>query len=223
VKRDKESPRQQPTAPVDWNQVRKGLELVATGTHLESACTAAEKRRILRARARELAFGAREKPATKEFIEVVAFLLAHEKYGIETCYVREVYPLKELTPLPCTPPFVLGIISVRGKVLSVIDLKKFFDLPEKGLTDLNKVIVVRTEEMELGILADEILGVQQIALEEDQPPPPTLTGIRAEYLRGVTQDRLVVLEAAKILSDQNIVVQEEVGTQSRQIVRRDKR
>lgn len=48
-------------------------------------------------------------------------------------YVREIYPLKEFTPIPCTPPFVLGIINVRGQILSVIDIKKFFDLPEKGL------------------------------------------------------------------------------------------
>src|SRR5439155_25417175 len=124
--------------------------------------------------------------------------------------VREVYPLKELTPLPCTPPFVLGIINVRGKILSVIDIKKFFDLPEKGLTDLNKVIIVHADEMELGILADALLGVRAIPLEELQPSLPTLTGIRAEYLKGVTKDRLVILDTEKILSDKGIIVHEEV-------------
>jgi len=107
---------------------------------------------------------------------------------------------------------VLGVINVRGQILSVIDIKKFFDLPEKGLTDLNKVIIVNSDSMQLGVLADVILGVREIAEEDIQPSLPTLTGIRAEYLIGVAKERLVVLDARKLLSDGNIVVQEEVAT-----------
>ena len=120
--------------------------------------------------------------------------------------------MKELTPLPGTPPFVLGLINVRGQILSVIDIKKFFQLPEKGLTDLNKVIIVHTDKMELGILADAILGVRSIPLQEIQTSLPTLTGIRADFLRGVTKEPLVVLDGEKILSDRKIIVHEEVET-----------
>ena len=138
------------------------------------------------------------------------FLLAYEKYGIESSYVREVYPMKELTPLPCTPPFILGIINVRGQIISVIDIKKFFDLPDKGLTDLNKVIIVTDGKMEFGILADVIPGVRSVALSELQPSLPTLTGVRAEYLKGVTEERFIILDVEKILSDEKIIVHEEV-------------
>lgn len=165
---------------------------------------------ILRARARELAREPEREAATEEFLRVVEFLLAHERYAVESVYIREVYPLKELTPLPCTPPFILGIINVRGQILTVIDIKKFFDLPEKGLTDLNKVIILSADGMELGILADAIVGVRVLPLQEIQPPPPTLTGIRAEYLRGVTGERTVVLDVTRILDDEKIVVREEV-------------
>ena len=138
--------------------------------------------------------------------------MAYERYGIESTYVSEVYPLKDLTPLPCTPAFVLGIINVRGQIISVLDLKKFFDLPEKGLTDLNKVIILRNEEMEFGILADVILGVVNVPLSYLQPTLPTLTGIREEYLKGITGERLVILDAGKLLSSRKIVVHEEVET-----------
>lgn len=168
-----------------------------------------EKRKILKARARELARGEQVK-TTGESVEVVEFLLAHESYGIESCYVREICPLRELTPVPCTPPFVLGIINVRGQIVSVIDMKKFFDLPERGLTDLNKVIIVHDEKMEFGILADSILGVRKIPREEIQPPLPTLKGIQAEYLMGVTKEPLVILDVTKILSSKNLVVHEEI-------------
>ena len=168
-----------------------------------------EKRKILKVRARELARGEQDK-TIGESVEVVEFLLAHESYGIESCYVREISPLKELTPVPCTPPFVLGIVNIRGQIVSVIDMKKFFDLPERSLTDLNKVIIVHDEKMEFGILADSILGVRKIPREEIQPPLPTLTGMGAEYLTGVTKEPLVVLDMARILASKNLVVHEEV-------------
>jgi purine-binding chemotaxis protein CheW len=167
------------------------------------------KNNILKARAIALAWQPEDGKAYDEYIEVVEFLLAHEKFGIESKCVREVYPLKELTPVPCTPPFVLGIINVRGKILSVIDIKKFFELHEKGMTDLNRVIIVHNDQMEFGILADSILGVRSIPLLDIQPTLPALTGIRAEYLKGVTEDRLVVLDVEKILSDKKIIVHEE--------------
>jgi purine-binding chemotaxis protein CheW len=165
---------------------------------------------ILRERARILAQPT-EQDETEETIEVVTMLLAYENYAIETAYVREVYPLKELTPLPCTPPFVAGIVNVRGQVMSVIDLKKLFELPTQGITDLNKVVILSDGDMEFGILADAILGVQDISLEGFQTKLPTLTGIREDYLKGITAERLVVLDAAKMLHHDGIVVHEEVA------------
>jgi purine-binding chemotaxis protein CheW len=179
---------------------------------LEKARTRSEeeKKRILRDRARALAREPQDAETAKECLEILEFLLAYETYGIETSYVREVYLLKELTPLPCVSPFVLGIINVRGQIVSVIDIKKFFDLPEKGLTDLNKVIIIHNEAMEFGILADVILGMRRIALRDIQPSLPTLTGVREQYLKGVTPETVVILDAEKLLTDKNIVVHEEV-------------
>ncbi len=177
-----------------------------------------EKQRILRERARELAHEHKKKDTSHGYLRVLEFLLAYEKYAIETAHVREVYPLKDLTPLPCTPPYVLGIINVRGQILSVIELKKFFELPEKGISNLNKVIIISTnktvfrgvEGMEFGIVADAVFGVRSIPLNEVQPSLPTLTGIREDYLKGITIDRTVILDAMKILSDKRIVVNEQV-------------
>lgn len=152
-----------------------------------------------------------EKEAESEFIEVVTFLLAYETYGIETSYVREVYPLKNLTPLPGTPAFVAGIVNVRGQVLSVVDIKKFFELPERGLTDLNKVIILSDGLMEFGILADSIVDVRRLPLAGMQATLPTLTGIRENYLKGIAADRMVILDAAKLLADSAIVVHEDVA------------
>src|SRR5262245_24667167 len=145
-------------------------------------------------------------------LELLEFRLATERYAIESRFVQEVHPLRHLTPLPGTPAFVPGIVNVRGQILPVYDLKKLFDLPEQGLTDLHRVLHVRGHDMELGLLADMIVSVRRIEEVRLQPSLPTLTGIRAEYLKGITNDRVVVLDLDRILSDPKIVVHEEVET-----------
>ena len=165
---------------------------------------------ILRARARTLARPPDDAPAAATLLDVLEFRLAQERYALETRYVREVCPLKDLTPIPCTPPFVLGIVNVRGRILPVLDLKKLFDLPEQGLTDLHRIILVEAHEVEFGLLADATVGVRSIPADTLQPSLPTLTGIRSEYLKGVTAERLVVLDVGRILADPKIIVHEEV-------------
>ncbi|MBI5278111.1 MAG: purine-binding chemotaxis protein CheW [Burkholderiales bacterium] len=166
--------------------------------------------RILRARARALARPAQHTDAGTSTLELLEFRLARESYAVETRHVREVYPLRSLTPLPCTPPFMPGIVNVRGRIAAVIDIKKFFDLPDQGLTDLHRVILVRCGDLELGLLADTIEGVRVVAQDSLASSLSTFSGVRADYLKGVTAQRLVVLDLDRIMADPKIVVDEEV-------------
>lgn len=194
---------------VDWGKLRERLQAsrAAVGREL----TPDEQKGVLRKRAQALAQRPPQDEGSGATIECLEFLLTYETYAIEISWVAETRPLKDLTPLPCTPPFVAGIINVRGRIMSVVDIRQFFDLPPKGLTDLNKVIILHDGEMEFGILADEILGTRAIPLAEVQPPLPTLTGIREEYLRGVTRERTAILDGARLLSDRNLIVHEEIS------------
>ena len=144
-------------------------------------------------------------------LELLVFRVASEHYAVESRHVAGVHPLRELTPLPCTPAFVRGIVNVRGRILPVLQINRFFELPEQGLTDLHRVIHVHGADLELGLLADAIVGVRNIAAETLQRSLPTLTGIHAEYLKGVSDERLVVLDLDRILSDPRIIVHEEVA------------
>jgi len=195
---------------LNWREVQRRLEAARAAMERGWAPDAEEAKRILKARARALAREPAKDEADDDYIEVVEFMLAYEQYAVETRHVREIHPLEHLTPLPCTPAFVLGIVNVRGEILSVIDLRKFFDLPEKGLTDLNKVIVLESGPMVFGILADAVIGAKRIRLAGIQPSLPTLTGVREAYLKGVTAERTVILDAEKLLADETIVVQEQV-------------
>lgn len=195
----------------DWREIERRMEAMRVAIEHAGVPTPEEAKRILKTRTQALAREPKPAEAADAHIEVVEFVLAHERYAIESRYVREVAPLENLTPLPCTPAFVLGIVNVRGEIISVIDLKKFFDLPEQGLTDLHKIIVLQSGNMLFGILADVIAGVRRIPLTGIQPSLPTLTGVREEYLKGVTAERIVVLDAEKLLMDESIVVQEKVS------------
>ena len=197
------------TTAVSWEDIHSRLKNVKDTIGNGFQLTQEEQNRILKSRAKALAQEPKGKDHTTEHIDVLEFLVANEKYGIDLVHINEVFPLKQFTPLPCVPQFILGIINVRGQIYSVIDMKKFFGLPEKGFTDLNKAIIVRTDDMALGILADSIIGVRSIPVDSIQESLPTLTGIRKDYLKGLTTDNLAILDVAKILGDKNIVVYEE--------------
>ena len=199
-----------PQEPTDWAEIRRRIESVRGAIEQGFALSPEEERRILKTRAQELAREPERSMTAEDTLEVVEFDLANERYAFPLTQVRGVSLLHELTPVPCTPAFVLGIINLRGEIRTVIDLKKFFDLPDSGITELNKIILIERDEMQLGILADAIRGVRRIPLSDLQPSLPTLTDIRADYLRGVTSDRLVVLDAGRILSVKRIIVDEEV-------------
>jgi len=169
-----------------------------------------EKRTILKQRADLLKISANKEEVSEERLEVLEFMLASEKYIIDSSFVIEVIPLKELTPLPCTPEFILGIINVSGRILAVINIKKFLNLPEKGITNLNRVILLKYQDIELGILADEIIGCTHIYSDKLQATITTLKGIQNDYLAGITDDRSVLLNIKKILTSEMIIINNEV-------------
>ena len=137
---------------------------------------------------------------------MLAFTLAGETYAVETRYVREVCQLKDLTALPCTPPFVAGVMNLRGRIVAILDLRRFFDLPSRGLTELNRVIVLHDGASELGLLADSIDDVTRLTVAELQTGLPTLTGLREKFLLGLTGRALAVLDGERLLADASLRV-----------------
>ena len=190
-------------AAIDWAQLRMRLAH-AEAALAEPALDDATRLRILQARARS---AAREPQVTDgESLEVIEFLMGYERHAIGVARVQEVLALRELTPLPGAPRFVAGIVNVRGRIVSVVDLKAFFELPDKGLPDLNRVLVIDDGRIEFGLLVDSVVGMRRVPLADLQPPLPTMTGVRAHYLRGITPDRLAVLDAGRIAGDPDIIV-----------------
>jgi len=190
----------------DWGELKQKLNSMEQLLKPENTLSPEVKRSIFKERADAIRTEKVKINEAKDYLKIVEFSLASETYGIESEYVREIYPLKYFRTIPGVPSFVLGIINVRGQIVSVIDFKKFFGLPEKGIGELNKVIIIHNEQMEFGILADLIHGANSVPIDKIQTSPFSISQINAGYLKGVTDNNIIILDAEKILGDANIIV-----------------
>ena len=190
--------------PADWSEIRRRIDAVRSQVADGGSLSAEDEQHLLHSRAQALAQVPAREPAV-ETLEVVEFDLALEHYAFPLANVRAVGLLHDLTPVPGTPPFVLGIINLRGEIRTVIDLQRFFDRPAAGLTQLNQLLIIEHGDLEVAILTDAIRGVRRLPLAELRPAP---TDPRARYLRGVTGERVVVLDGAKLLADPRLLVED---------------
>jgi len=182
-------------------------EMPANGSRLDDQA----RRRLLKERARALGWAPPEEREPRTDLEVIVFIVGGERYAAEVRCVREVCPVRDLVPLPCTPPFVAGIVNVRGEVVTMIDLNVFFELPEKGPAEITEALVVQAGDMTFGILADRVSGMRSIPLAGIQPLLAALPGVRAPYVRGIMADETIVLDVVRIAADRRLIVDEDVG------------
>lgn len=205
------TPKPKSGVSIDWEKIKSKVAAMQQIIEQKEIVAPEEKQSILKKRAAALAGEEFSDTIVQEGVEVIVFRLAHERYGIETPFVREVYPLKEITVIPGTPAFVMGIMNVRGQIVSVINLKRFFSLPERGLGELNKVIILSDGRMEFGILADVVDGTVLVAHEDILAVPSNVTMVGEKYLKGVTKEHIVILDVEAIVNDESIIVNDTVA------------
>jgi purine-binding chemotaxis protein CheW len=200
------TPEQRPTGAQDWQQTHARLARAAQGLREALEPSPERARAILQERARALARPPVEKPAAERLLQVVTFALGNERYALEARHVREVVRFTDFTPVPGTPAFLVGVCNLRGDILAVIDLRKFFGVAERGVTDLSRILVLGSDRAEFGVLADAVHEVIALPTVEILDPPETVAGIGREYLRGVTAGALIVLDGAVLLQDGRLFI-----------------
>ncbi len=190
---------------MDWDEA---VPQVSDPTESSAKDLSGDKvKTILEERARALAKSTETEMG--ETMQLVVFTLADETYGIASDYVREVQPLGNVSPVPCTPNFVVGVINIRGAIYSVIDIREFFGLAKREITELTKVILVQAAGLEVGILADDVIGAKSVPLSDIKAPLES-RGSKEEYVQGVTRGMLIILNLEALLRDEQIIVHEEV-------------
>ena len=198
------TPRREAGQAIDWEDVRR--RLARAGVAEAVRLSPEQAKAVLDERARALARVPPTAPKASEVLEIATFALGNESYGVETRYVREVLRLADYTPMPGAPAFLVGVLNLRGEILALIDLRPFFGVPARGLTDLARVLVLGDGRAEFGVLADAAREVITLGMEEIHPAPDSAGGVGREYLRGVTGDALIVLDGAALLRDGRLFV-----------------
>ena len=118
---------------------------------------------------------------------------------------------RNVNPVPCTPDLVVGVINIRGSIYSVIDIRSFFGVEKKDITDLTKVILVSAAGLEVGILADDVKGATSLPLSEVKAALAAQGSAKDEFIQGVTKDMLIILNLEAVLRDERVIVHQEVA------------
>ena len=138
-------------------------------------------------------------------IQLVTFRLKDETYGINVMQVQEVLRVAEIAPVPGAPHYVLGIINLRGNVVTVIDTRIRFGLPQAEIDDLSRIIVIESEAQVVGILVDSVAEVVDLHASEIDSAPNVGNEESSRYIQGVASrdnNLLIVVDLNKLLSEQ---------------------
>ncbi|BCX89218.1 purine-binding chemotaxis protein CheW [Methylomarinovum tepidoasis] len=151
------------------------------------------------------------KKLNDELIQWVTFRLGEETYGINVMQVQEVLRVSEIAPVPGAPDYVIGIINLRGNVVTVIDTRARFGLPSKEPDDLSRIVIIESNEQVIGILVDSVAEVVELRSDEIDVAPNMGNEESARYIQGVTSrdgELLILVDLNKLLTDEEMA---EVG------------
>jgi len=139
-----------------------------------------------------------------EVLQWVTYRLDEETYGINVMQVQEVLRYTEIAPVPGAPEYVLGIINLRGNVVTVIDTRSRFGLPPTETTDSTRIVIIESDEQVVGILVDSVAEVVYLRSSEIDSAPNVGTEESAKFIQGVSNQKgqlLILVDLNKLLSD----------------------
>ncbi len=135
----------------------------------------------------------------------VTFFLDNEKYGINVMQVQEVLRMTEIAPVPGAPDYVLGIINLRGNVVTVIDTRKRFGLPEQEADDATRIVIIEAGNQVVGIVVDSVAEVVDLRASDIETAPNVGNDESSKYIQGVTsrgEQLLILVDVNKLLSEE---------------------
>lgn len=146
-----------------------------------------------------------DNPSVDPLTQWVTFMLDGEKYGINVMQVREVLRDIEIAPVPGAPDYVLGIINLRGNVVTVVDTRSRFGLPTGETNQESRIIIIENQEQTLGLLVDSIAEVADILKSQIEITPNVGNDDSSRYIQGVHSrdgELLILVSVDKVLNDE---------------------
>lgn len=138
----------------------------------------------------------------------LTFCLAEEVYGIEILHVREIIGMIPITTVPNTPPYIKGVINLRGKIVPVMDLRLRFNMQAREYTRETCIVVVDIQAgastLAIGVVVDSVCEVLRVESENIEPPPSFGTDVDTSFLLGMARSETTVqllLDIERVLTE----------------------
>ena len=138
-------------------------------------------------------------------LQWVTFKLDNETYGINVMQVQEVLRYTEIAPVPGAPAYVLGIINLRGNVVTVIDTRQCFGLYNAEITDNSRIVIIEADKQVVGILVDSVAEVVYLRQSEIETAPNVGNEESAKFIQGVcnkNNELLILVELDKMMTEE---------------------
>jgi purine-binding chemotaxis protein CheW len=136
------------------------------------------------------------------------FNLAEEEYGIEIRNITEIVGIQKITDLPDMPPYVKGVINLRGRVMPVIDVRLRFNILERAYDERTCIIIVKINDVSMGLIVDSVAEVQNIVAENVEDAPKIGREANHQYIKGlgkIGKEVKILLDTQKLLFEEEIV------------------
>ncbi|MDY0290720.1 MAG: chemotaxis protein CheW [Desulfuromonadaceae bacterium] len=137
----------------------------------------------------------------------LTFHMAGEDYGIEIRHVTEIIGIQRITEVPDMPPFIKGVVNLRGKVIPVMDVRARFHLPSRDYDERTCIIVVNYNDASVGLVVDQVNEVADIPKKNIEPPPRSTAGENSQYIQGMGkmgEQVKILLNVGKLLYDSEL-------------------
>src|SRR5664279_2033994 len=144
-----------------------------------------------------------QKQVSGRTLQVVSFALGSEEYGVDIGQVQEINRMVTITRVPQAPPFMEGVINLRGRLIPIVDLRTRFGMERTERTKNTRIVVTEIGSKRLGMVVDSVSEVLRIPIEQVEDAPDLVAGVDTEYIRGVGKmgDRLIImLDLGRVIS-----------------------
>lgn len=139
-----------------------------------------------------------------EMLQLVTFKLKGQKYAVNILKVQEIDNMKEITPIPNSPPFLEGAVNLRGKVIPVLNLAKKFGFPLSDIKESAKIVIMDIRSIIMGVIVDSVSDVLRIPGDVVEPPPPVSLNVSTEFILGIAklqEGLIILLDMDKLLDE----------------------
>jgi len=141
-------------------------------------------------------------------MQLVVFRVGKEEYGLDIQEVKEIIKMQEITEIPNAPEFIEGVINLRGQITPVMDMRKKLKASKREMNKDTRIVIVETDNSNIGIIVDSVTGVIHIPEREISPPP---VGSENEFVKGVgkiNNKLLILIDINKMMPNEKMKIKE---------------